>query len=310
MRLPTYDGRVPYQGHTGVQIGQVHVRSGFYFAGVAVRKRRGRGPPLIEDRPPATASCLSYANWLFDSQSTKCWPTKQDTIDLARVKGLWRSPAELQTFGLEQLQILMDQKQWSSWVSAQIEGKRASVTLNKKLYNQFFKGVSPSVTATASQSTYISPDDSHGQSTLVEASVNTSSLMGPRKHDQILQLNTSQVRLVNQMTLPLPSPQDTTVSLKLTKKQRNSNSKRRKRKSAEFMKLENMLQRKRRMLKQDIYKTMSEEVSIRIASIEDSKSRNIEKAKWLKSQTTQTQLDMYPSFIRHVNRARELEESM
>ena len=220
MRSPDYSSQVPYQGHIGVRIGQVNVRSGFYYAGVAVRKRRGKSPPRIQDRPPATSSSLEYANWLFGSRCTRCWPTKQDVQDLVRVKSLWQNPSELQTFALDELGILMDQKQWSSWVSTQLEDKRVSTVLNNRRYKQFFQSVTPSVVSTPSQTTSL-PRVPCSQTTLIGASVNTATLMGPRKTNTTLNLHTSRVPSSHQVQVQLPlDPQNVSPPQLTTRKQK------------------------------------------------------------------------------------------
>ena len=195
----------------------------------------------------------------------------------------------------------MDQKQWSAWVATQLEGKRASKALNDMRYKEFFQGVAPSVSVTAAQVT-TRPPTPREQTTLVGA-VTTGGVMGPRKHNTTLQLDTAAVQVVERVDLPDPRG----VTQTLTRQQKHYRKQRKRRTNPVISTRQNALQRKRRMLSVDRFKNMSADDAHRISIIDNVVLRNDAKKKWLRKQTTQTQLDEYPAFIQHTNRALALE---
>ena len=72
---------------------------------------------------------MEYSNWLFGSTTKRAEPTQQDVDTLVKLKSLWKDPEKMQTFCLNELEILMDTAQWSSWISKTISGQRAAAGL-------------------------------------------------------------------------------------------------------------------------------------------------------------------------------------
>ena len=193
----------------------------------------------------------------------------------------------------------MDEKQWSSWVAAEIEGTRAAKAVNEKKYIEYFKSLSRTVMATSKQmSTCVGcpqPDSRRG-------SVTTANVLGPRRKPIVMKLDTD--TLVNQESVTTPYTSEETPSI-------NSNTiNSRKRRANKVSHNHDLLQqRKRRLLQSEKYESMTETVAIRIASLTTRAQRSTAKKLWLRQQQQQTQLDMYTPFVRHADRARALASS-
>lgn len=288
-RCPLYDGTLPFDGHLSVNMkSSATVRSGFYFAGAAVRTRRHKPLPPLESRPSCTEGGLSYVNWLFGSKATRCAPTAEDVKDLAQLKSLWTSVKDMQSFALDEMGILMDQRQWSSWISKELECKRTAMSLNEKGYIEYFKGVASSVTGPDASL----PKPVSTSSTLGEGDITTGLVLGPRKKTTLVSLvaqspNPNTTTTINPNIDPDPPTNldddlDPTTINPITV-YRTVYS--RKRRSCDtFRTRNNVFQRRRRILRNFKFRNMSEDVVNRIASIENRQDRNRAKNDWLHSQ--------------------------
>ena len=77
--------------------------------------------------------------------------------DLVKLSSLWSSGVDMQTFCLDNLAILRDEKQWNSWIAKTLAGKRAAKALNAQNYKDYFKTVAPSVQSSSQQQTFTVP---------------------------------------------------------------------------------------------------------------------------------------------------------
>ena len=182
--------------------------------------------------------------------------------------------------------------------------------LNEKHYISFFKRVAPSITTTPKQISTASMSSTI-RSTTLSGGVDTSSVLGPSNTSHIISLDTTpfQVPLI-----PVPGP------IRPTK---------RKQKTYYINRI------RKRLKKNEKYKDMPEELIERISALPTPRERTALKRQWLhdrksvdnmgeredrksddnteerepQSHTTQIQsrLDSFPTFVRHVNRARQLE---
>ena len=164
LRLNNYGDTVPPLHHHRFVNTSKHatIRCGFFYEGVAVRARRGLPPPPLSERPHVTSTSMEYANWLFGSSAKRSEPNQEDIKLLAQVKSLWTDPEKMQTFGLDQLEVLMDTARWSEWSSRQLAAQRACSGLSKMKYKSYFNLVAPKVASTTPQQQYgvpLVPDD-------------------------------------------------------------------------------------------------------------------------------------------------------
>lgn len=200
--------------------------------------------------------------------------------------------------------ILMGLKQWTTWVTKQLEGNRAVKSLNQKGYVQHFKQVAPSVVANDNHMIPLSRGSVGGQE-LHHSTITTGSLLGPRSETTIVPLNTHQV-IIPTMSTNTNSTVSSTHTVD-TNTITNTQKSQKRRSKDTYRHRDNMLQRKRRILQRDRFKNMPPELTEKIASITDRTIREKPLHTWLKSQVTQTILRSYPKFQQYVDRLQSLQ---
>ena len=334
-RIPRYM-TTPFKNHISIDCGSdITVRSGFYYVGVAARKRRGIGPPPLETRPDPTVSSLSYANWLFDGTATKCTPNGDDIKHLAAHKTLWKQPCSLQDFALCELHILADERAWSAWIIQQTEGQRVATTLAKSnwknvfqvffndvivcfvlLYDVIFYGpqwivcqdVGGDITITPQQSVF-KPSPTISPLKDTTSVLMSTSVLGPRRGvlPSLITIDSTQTTtppVVNNIVTPTPTQTVNHDRRKTYERQR----KRMRRLDPEKMRFEQMVRRSRRYCLK--YTDMSKDTSDRIARLDSKHERCVAINEWLKrNRDRQTSLDEYQNFHRHTQRAIRLQNS-